>query len=320
MDMLLQPAPLPEEMDQGYLGRIMRINGYRTVRTLWKAITAHLSPVRGVTRHELLSQMAGQTSEEFAQNHTLIPLKRAITHHFPNIRHGSPERKTLWYWRRPHQHDVRAFYCEECVKEDVSFHGVSYWRRDHQIRGQLWYSKHAVPLHYAACKDPFCSSPVELLGRCHAVSEALVLEAQSNPFVQRFLDLSCGMFERFEPMDAYDVVPHLRTRGDENGFARTFQFGSDYLMNRRIRAVFPELWLSAVFQGKAMPKFGSIMQSSPSTDISSFLLVLAVLFEDADEAINMLAATAKPMKRRLIRNPVNVAWMPRAPMLPKQEL
>lgn len=87
MNMLVQPAPLPEEMDRGYLGRIMRINGYRTPKDAVEAIAAHFGEEgrtrRDLTTHELLSRMAGMTTENFAQRHTTLPLRRGITsyHH-----------------------------------------------------------------------------------------------------------------------------------------------------------------------------------------------------------------------------------------------
>ncbi|WP_428147831.1 hypothetical protein [Delftia acidovorans] len=94
MNMLVQPAPLPEEMDRGYLGRIMRINGYRSPKDMVEAMAGHFGKEgktrREVTTHELLSRMAGMTTEHFAQRHTTMPLRRGITSYLPTLVHGYP--------------------------------------------------------------------------------------------------------------------------------------------------------------------------------------------------------------------------------------
>ena len=99
MNMLVQPAPFPEEMDRGYLGRIMRVNGYRTPKDAVEAMAAHFGEEgrsrRDLTTHELLSRMAGMTTEHFAQRHTTLPLRRGITSYVPSLIHGSKERKSL---------------------------------------------------------------------------------------------------------------------------------------------------------------------------------------------------------------------------------
>lgn len=163
MSMLVQPGPLPEEIDRGYLGRIIRINGYRNAKDVVEAMSADygegIKSRRELTTHELLSNMAGLTSEEFAQNHTTIPLRRAITSFFPEIRHGSLERRSLLHNGAMQRKYAAAFLCEECVKADIHFHGVSYWRRDHQTQGQLWCQKHEKPLHFSTSVDPLLSSP-----------------------------------------------------------------------------------------------------------------------------------------------------------------
>ena len=55
MNMLVQPAPLPEEMDRGYLGRVMRINGYRSPKDMVDAMAAHFGE-EGRSRREVTTQ------------------------------------------------------------------------------------------------------------------------------------------------------------------------------------------------------------------------------------------------------------------------
>lgn len=157
MNMLVQPAPFPEEMDRGYLGRIMRINGYRTPKDAVEAIATHFGEEgrsrREVTTHELLSRMAGMTTEQFAQRHTTMPLRRGITSYLPDLIHGSEERKSLLCISGTLRKYPAAFFCKDCVKADIHFHGASYWRRDLQTPGQMWCPKHMTPLHFlsSAC-------------------------------------------------------------------------------------------------------------------------------------------------------------------------
>ena len=289
MDMLLQPAPFPEEMDLGYLGRIRHTNGYRYDHLLWRAIAVHVGSGKGATRHELLSQMAGQTSEQFARNHTSIPFRRAITRNYPHIPHGSLQMRTLLFGRTPHHGDFQVFFCEECVKEDVNFHGISYWRRDHQMPGQIWCPKHAIPLHFAKSKDSFGAFPKELLGRSQMHDAKFVSEARGNLSVQRYLELANAMYDRTAPLDSRSVGPIIKGRAEKLGLVKTQRVRSKHPVDDRVQNAFPAQWLSAVLRGKT-PSSGCPF--NPSASVVWHLLVIAVLFENTDEAINALATAA----------------------------
>ncbi|EJE54420.1 hypothetical protein PMI14_00681 [Acidovorax sp. CF316] len=289
MDKLLQPTPFPEEMDLGYLGRIRQINGYRYDHLLWRAIAVQVGSGKGATKHELLSKMAGQTSEQFARNHTSIPFRRAITQNYPHIAHGSLQMRTLLFGRTPHRGDLQVFFCEKCVKEDVDFHGVSYWRRDHQMPGQTWCPKHALPLHFARSKDSFGAFPKDRLGQSQMHDATFVSEARGNLFVQRYLELATAMYDRTAPLDSRSVGPILKGRAEKLGLVKTQRVRSKHPIDDRVQNVFPAHWLSVVLGGKMAP---SGVPFHTTASVASHLLVIAVLFENADEAINALANAA----------------------------
>ena len=320
MSTLVQPSPLPDEIDRGYLGRIMRINGYRNAKDVVEAMSADYGEGtksrRELTTHEILSNMAGLTSEEFAKNHTTIPLRRAITSFFPEIRHGSLERRSLLHNGAMQRKYAAAFLCEECVKADIHFHGVSYWRRDHQTPGQLWCQKHEKPLHFSISVDPLLSSPAQFVGCSEVVPLAWVTESQKNAFVQRYLDISTGVFDRSTPFGVSAIAPLLRDVGKAQGFQTYAGKVKSALVSDRIQEVFPSLWLGSVFRelvakqkGSYMPQVdGALYMRKSSSSATAYFLVLAVLFDSTDEALNALRDACdgtygvKPLRQRSSRH------------------
>jgi len=298
--MLLALSPLPEEIEQGYLGRVMRINGYRSLAELSDSITEIYQVERlaqGRSWFDLLCKVANMSSEQFAQRHTTLPLKRGITSYFPEIEHGASDRPTLT--RQAHTRKyAAAFFCEQCAQADLDFHGMSYWRREHQTPGQLWCSKHGGALSSTAEQDAMLSSPAKLIDQSCPIPLAVVQEAQANLFVERYLELVAAMYERICPLDVGKIAPVLRDRAKLKGFHAYPGPVRSALISDRICEVFPHRWLERVFPSLLGKKKGEVlhqvdgalyMRKSSSSTIA-YLLVLAVLFETADEAINTLQA------------------------------
>ena len=297
--MLLAPLPLPDEIDRGYLGRAMRINGFRKLENFSDAlreIYQGYNPTVGRSWHELLCGLLEMPSEQFTQQHSTLPLRRGITSSFPDLVHGSAARPTITAKFTVQRKYSAAFFCEQCAQADIAFHGVSYWRREHQTPGQLWCSKHLIPLSCATDPDAMLNSPAQSIPKAHPIPEAVVREAQENVFVQRYLELASAMFERTSPLDVGRIAPVLRDHGKLRGFHSYAGPVRSPLISDHICTIFPAKWLERVFPrlthknpGVTLPQIdGALFMRKSSSSTIAYLLVLAVLFDSADEAIKSL--------------------------------
>lgn len=140
------------------------------------------------------------------------------------------------------------------------------------------------------------NSPAQLVEKAHPIPMDLVQEAQENAFVQRYLELVSAMYERAAPLAVGKIAPVLRDRAKLKGFHAYPGASRSPLISDHICAVFPAKWLERVFpslmqksQGVALPQIdGALFMRKSASSTVAYLLVLAVLFDSADEAIKSL--------------------------------
>lgn len=304
MNELVRPAPLPEELDYGYLGRVLRFNGITTESDAFERIERMLGFEKTARRErpsiELLSLIAGQSLEQFAQQHSMIPLNRAITTSYPGVPHGSSTLRFILFKRGIGTERQGAHFCAKCASDDVGFHGVSYWRRDHQIPGQLWCPKHLMPLHYIRKAHAFLKPPSTLLTDADMIEESRVEAVKKHSLANRALDIASGLMARPAPIDSSKASALLRKKAVEKGHrAQRGESGFPKLVDQ-ICDSFPGHWLDDLFPGGVSNESSKAKNlgeprefpraSAPS--VWSYILASAVLFESADEALNKLVSFA----------------------------
>lgn len=298
--MLIVPAPLPDEIDCGYLGRIMRINGVAKeaeilIRMAEQVGMGNLSK-REAPPVVLLSRFAHMEVMPFVKQHTTLPLRRGITSFHPEVKHGCKSRPGLLWNSAMRPARPAAYFCPNCVEEDEDYHGLSYWRREHQIPGLFWCPKHGAPLHYKNEADAFLAPPSQFMGDCHTVLDGWVEKAFDTPVVQRFLAISSELMGRDQAFSVQHVSAVLRKRAAAYGFQTYGGTVKNPLLSDAVVHQFGREWLATVLptladkqEGVLLPQMdGVLFMAKSASSTAAYILALSLLFETPESALNAI--------------------------------
>lgn len=301
--MLIRPDPLPDELDRGYHGRVMRLNGKSdpeemlSLMATWAGVAG--APRRELSAVELLAKLAGQSLPLFVCRHTTLPLRRSITSYLPDLPHGDASNHSIIRLSAARLARHGAYFCRTCVEEDLAFHGASYWRRMLQTPGQLWCPKHGSPLCYVEHEKAFLSPPSAFLGEAHGVEPSWATALQNSATVQSFINICAGLMERDRPLDVKYVSATLRPLAAARGFRPWVRKPSAPLLSDAIVDAFEPAWLNLVFPAVLVKPRGIPLNQldglfylrNAASSFVGYVLAASVLFESADEA---LAALLRP--------------------------
>ncbi|RTL25413.1 MAG: hypothetical protein EKK47_23490 [Burkholderiales bacterium] len=296
-DGLLRLATLPDELSQGYAGRLARINGLGSINELYRQIrmcraqTAD-GPERQMSKVELLAMMAGIPLKAYVKAHSMLAVWRGVTG-LSDVR--DPEHDfhqgLLTYGIRASRSALH--YCPECAQADVAFHGMSYWRREHQIPGVYACSKHARPLCYTDWADAV-QAPLSL-SASQQVDSVLFDAAINSAAVLRVQELVHGLVQMCATRQIEEVYqamrPSLIRVGiNEYCYAKAKRYLYDF-----IQASYPLEWLKASFADEKFSFREQLFKSDgerllPLNSPSTFwvlVLATAAAVRSSDEALNL---------------------------------
>ena len=308
--MLIRPTPFPEELDRGYLGRVMRKNGADTEKyavelmATWAGVAEKTR--REVSCLELLSKVAEVDLPIFVRQHSTLPLRRAITSYQPDLAHGSEQNRSMLWTTGMRLARTGVYFCAECVHEDQGFHGESYWRREHQIPGVLWCSKHITPLKYTEKESALLLPPSVQLQHCQSVDQAWFEESLENEAIKRYVEICFNLLGTKTPFNVRHVSDVLKVRATELGYQTYGGKVKLPLLSDAIIEAFGRKWLSTVLPALAdKPKGDYLSQmdgvlylKTSASSVSAYVLALAVMYESVDVALNALQSDLVVAKRK----------------------
>ena len=303
--MLVRPAPFPQEADLGYLGRVMRLNGITskkaavTLMSIWAGVAGKTK--QEISCLELLSKMAGMELPFFAQQHTTLPLRRAITSYHPELPHGSKKMPSMLWTTGMRLSRDEAYFCPKCVQEDLDFHGQSFWRRRLHIPGLLWCQQHSVPLRYVAKgKLAFLSPPSSFIEQSISVDEDWAEEAIQNRHIRKYVEICTGLMDWDAPLDVIKVAAILKEKASGLGFQTCNGAVNRPLLSDAVVTAFGRRWLATVLAKLADKEAGVLLSqmdgvlylNTSASSVNAYALACAILYESADAALNALQAPA----------------------------
>lgn len=315
---LVRPSAMPEEPIIALRARAARWNGVsnesRWISEMRGALSAVGANVSGTVDVEVIASFHGEPIERFVQSHTMIPLLHAFSADGGDGMHGGAGRRHLLQRNAFRFLRSEVFLCEQCVGEDLDFHGYAWWRRDHQLPGAYWCLKHQCALHAHSDRKAFAVSPELAIKEAKKVDAAWCATIRDNEIINRFVSIQESLLSVERPMREKSISGLMRDIANAKGFHAGKLGVTRPLVSAYLRDRVHGVWLEALFPGVGsadtgyfFPIDGALRGDRASAGAISYALVAATLWESADAAVgDMLEASS--LDRR-VRPKIEAAYV-----------
>ena len=287
---LIVPNLFPDELFEGNVGRLGLRNGYQdfslTKDYLRKAFVTRCQRPYDYALELQMSELHNISVENLTKNHTLIPLTRSLF----NFDIANDDFKNLVV-RRKTSAKQYFYFCKECIKEDLDFHGESYWRRSHQINGIEICTKHQK-LRVTA-KDPFAffSSPEKVMESKSYYENKVTDEDLNNPIIIKYNELIEDYIHLNNPLNFKAISQLLSSHAKANQL-RIAPKGKALTLSNYLFKHVPHSWLIKNFPCfwrkntvDYIHDIDSVFLSSYPNNLYSYLIAIAALIPDAESKI-----------------------------------
>lgn len=303
-------APFPDEILQGWLGRIRVLNGLKPKRAE-AALRAQALQATPDLDHDAdvvdcVAAIFGMGREDLLRRHTLIPFFNALEDLKQTWKPGNSSRHRAAYLRHlPFRTDGQPVrLCRQCAEEDLAGGRVSYWRRGHQLPGVFSCDKHAAPLLVAGGSEAFDRCP-------HQHLESPLPEApgptdeKSAAILHRYVQLATELLGSAPVINSRAASATLGDRAKRDGL-RISKTGRRKTLSTHVMESLPLEWLQ-----RALPRVqwktdeyistidGACSPQATRYTSATFCLLAALLYGDADQAIIELVNATPPVRDAL---------------------
>lgn len=309
--------PMPEELASGHEGRMALFMGARDHREFDQWLKQKLSrnaPKQiGASRVAQLAAACEMPTTDYARQHSLLGVLRAVARTHNLGTHGAPEGEAFTRRMGMVNQKNAAYLCPNCVEENLNHWKFSWFRRTHHLLGVDWCPSHKTPLLRVLAKDPWSKLPQDWVQSGNVEPEPVCDgRLELTPFEERISDISCTLLRNSGPIEIDNVRDVLVARANDFKL-RTCATGTRPLVSDMVWKLAPRSWLERHWPEMKRKSDGMFVNaidkgvSQRNVAITGFgyVTIFASLWDTSEEATQLLsqllhADLSQPPRERVI--------------------
>lgn len=308
---MIIPAIFPGELGVGYLVRFARINGFQSKKIALKNLREKYSNTADnltLNTPTLLARALNITIQQYIKYHTPLHVLRGVTNFLPNILHGDPKHQAIINVHAARTIDLFKS-CNCCIAEDINYHGFIYFRTEHQFPGFDFCSKHKQGLN-TFDGDYYAISDKDIVNQSKNYPPRDIYS--THAVINRYRSIIDVLATSAAPIPLLKLVQVMQTQAKLKNISWSKKT-TRKLLSDLVLDLLPKSWVEALtpeFASKVYGKYLGNIDSlltpqSRARKTCLYAVVLSVLYEDADTALNDINA-ALMLQERVISKSIRI--------------